>query len=1610
MVTKDFDVLYEVDICTDDRGQEQPVTVGWGRKETQFHGKVGKAEARRDPNEKPSRLSEDDDGINRITWKGDAAYFAVSTCKDGRRQLQVYNRDGALLNVSERIECLEHSAAWKPSGRVIASTEKLAHKHDVVFFERNGLRLHEFALASNIVKVHGLAWNADSTVLAVVNVKTFDDGQEELCIDLWSDKNYHWYLKQELRGSALGNCEPLRAVYWDPEQSLTIYLLTDSAVTCLRLNSEPCVATLSSPDSNSTANVIDNAAILSTPFRFANVPPPMSQYTLPTTMPVRHVVMAGFDCGNDFAAVGSDGQTIWLWTAQPARCVAEARPPILVTTISLGNVETDDPVLRRASIRQLAWVSGRRIVALASAGDGSGSTRDLLLEISLESHSEGPAHAVANARVINALTEFDKDAYCNYPLARLAHCQNAGSTIVENTQGQLFEVCGWLGSGDLHIAKLGSDLASFCPIFDAVSLPSADSDGNGSERFAVVGLSFRQQLCVYDHIIATGCSSFSLRPDYLMFTTSQHTLRFVPVDQQFLAARLPEQATSKFDESLRRLERGSTIVLSLPTLDRVVLQMPRGNLETIRPRALTLTSIRSWIDAGDYRSAFMACRVNRVDMNILYDYAPESFIEHVKDFVDQVDNVDYLNLFVSDLKDVDVTKTLYLTQSAAAVDGNADDQTYEAAGKTNRICAKVREALDAKDAKRYTPVIFTTYVRQHPPDIESALSRMVPMTVQERESALTYLLFLVDVNRVYDAALGLYDLTLALWVAQKSQRDPREYLAYLSELKALEPEAYRRFRIDKDLGRNERALANLVECHKGSTEGGEQRQKYWDELVVFVQAHELHTQALERLDGCPSEYATMSCLNGQRMEARKWYADAGAAYLLGNDIRSAVEAFRLAGMWRQALTLATRHRSKFGSQTVLDLADSVASILHDRRQFLEAAQVLLDYTPDHERAVDYLIEGWHWQEALRVIYHRGRDDLIETTLIPGLQEAYSNMLADFEEATTALNEKLRRLKELRAKPALMSAMDLFTAPDENLDNVDVKSDTTSMASVFTTFTGTTTAANSHLTGGTRRTVRTTKNSRREKRKKIRGKKGTIYEESYLIDSIRRMIKKISGQTKDVKEAALVLIEFQLNREARRLQQEFGRLVDLVDDNINWVFDEARDIPLVEIDAQEYGADETGGGVEMQPKHQKPPRLEKLWNWDKSNMAPSSDNGSGDSGDGSERPNLQGIFAEYERLFEHAMRHTLSQFEQLFGSIAQPSWTAVGWLLDKGETSNTPRASVVKPPESSEIFNDLDRGTMAADAPRRFEPFEDILRAFGLVGRDGITVAGGELPGNMTIIDSQHHDINKQIDHINPVYGAGTPVDPISAHDLRKYILKPRDSLGPTLAGKADPKAGWPVASTGDVALSDPLMGRVDLVKTRLPNSIFDEGVISSMHKPLTGMIDQMWNELVVDKIDYALDELGHLIIGHRSDGDDSGGFGMSSVKITSVERDGITKTKIVETLPDGRTRVTEKEYSANTQGPYPRSTPSMDGINGWPTNIPSTEDRTTRNVLPDGNIEIVKTIILDNGTRVTTTTRGPPGLPDIPPTKGLGDTAGGNTDQLTGQQGLLSRIKRFIGL
>lgn len=193
---------------------DAPIDVGWGSKETQFHGSIGRAHLHHPSPPAPTHTQDDsahadaDNDLPRITWRGDGAFFAVSTRSSSptaQRAIRVYSSTGRLQSTSEHTQGLGACIAWRPNGGLIASTRNEDRPggkdvHDVVFFERNGLRHGEFGLRWPTAKdgsvgfVKDLLWSPDSAVLAVWVVHTKEN--EGDTVQLWTTGNYHWCVRQ----------------------------------------------------------------------------------------------------------------------------------------------------------------------------------------------------------------------------------------------------------------------------------------------------------------------------------------------------------------------------------------------------------------------------------------------------------------------------------------------------------------------------------------------------------------------------------------------------------------------------------------------------------------------------------------------------------------------------------------------------------------------------------------------------------------------------------------------------------------------------------------------------------------------------------------------------------------------------------------------------------------------------------------------------------------------------------------------------------------------------------------------------------------------------------------------------------------------------------------------------------------------------------------------------------------------------------------------------------------------------------------------------------------------------------------------------------------------
>ncbi len=147
----------------------------------------------------------------------------------------------------------------------------------------------------------------------------------------------------------------------------------------------------------------------------------------------------------------------------------------------------------------------------------------------------------------------------------------------------------------------GGVFPEFCLLTRAVPSSSTTAD---SPQCLYIGLGARGKLYVTGRghepkVLASNATSFTIASGFVIYTTNAHDAWFVPLNvlPSVLSVTEDELKSMANTWETRKAERGSRIVMAVPSSMSLVLQMPRGNLETINPRPLVMEVVKQDLDA-----------------------------------------------------------------------------------------------------------------------------------------------------------------------------------------------------------------------------------------------------------------------------------------------------------------------------------------------------------------------------------------------------------------------------------------------------------------------------------------------------------------------------------------------------------------------------------------------------------------------------------------------------------------------------------------------------------------------------------------------------------------------------------------------------------------------------------------------------------------------------------------------------------------------------------------------------------------------------------------------------------------------------------------------------
>jgi elongator complex protein 1 len=131
--------------------------------------------------------------------------------------------------------------------------------------------------------------------------------------------------------------------------------------------------------------------------------------------------------------------------------------------------------------------------------------------------------------------------------------------------------------------------------------------GSSSPIFVGLSSTGRLHICSTSgghHVLGTNVTSFTCASDFIIYTTFAHEAHFASVSDVVTllssgdVAKVAGSQSQMPEWEKRRIERGARIVCAVPSALALVLQMPRGNLETIAPRPMVMAVVKRDIAAS----------------------------------------------------------------------------------------------------------------------------------------------------------------------------------------------------------------------------------------------------------------------------------------------------------------------------------------------------------------------------------------------------------------------------------------------------------------------------------------------------------------------------------------------------------------------------------------------------------------------------------------------------------------------------------------------------------------------------------------------------------------------------------------------------------------------------------------------------------------------------------------------------------------------------------------------------------------------------------------------------------------------------------------------------
>ncbi|CAG9816807.1 unnamed protein product [Phaedon cochleariae] len=633
---------------------------------------------------------------------------------------------------------------------------------------------------------------------------------------------------------------------------------------------------------------------------------------------------------------------------------------------------------------------------------------------------------------------------------------------------------------------------------------------NDSEVHFECALSKNREFFLNDDLVCTGVTSFFIFKDYLMFTH---------VNCKLYCMRLKDSHgfCSNMDLSKifsREIETGGRIVTCNNTLPpQIILQLPRGNLESIGCKLMTIDVVEGMLQQNNWKAALNILRTEKVNWNVLIDLNPTRFCEHIGDFVEAARNSAVLSSIVTDFN---LTENCfqtfyknYLTKALPAPKYNK-----------RKIVENILEYLVSTDCLNNLACIIAIQLKHI--SLKSALKSIKDIFEADPEKyesvcskAINQLLIQEHFKDVLNATFCFFNLEFLSLVYHNSTEDPKVYEPELANLRKMLP-VEQRFHMCLKGNDLKKSVKYVLRCPAFS-------EKY---ISDFILNNKLEEEAYFSVKPFHEHCKLVTRLFAKRLSLQQKYIEAGLILKRSELLEEALIQYTNALEWREVLGLMTL--LKFNEERKnLTLYDLSQRLLRANRVD-DAVIVIEHYLKDYEKAILTLVEYKSFRKAVCVAHSYGAIEITNDTVIPQLENYVSDLIEKISGFNQTFSSYASRLETVRQEKKIKlenASLGIYEGDD------DLYSESGSTISSL---------GSSRATSRSRGSTASSKNRRKEERKKIDLREGGYYEDIALIRALHILYTETFKFGQEVREICLIT-EYTNLEMFRRLHDDLKHL-------------------------------------------------------------------------------------------------------------------------------------------------------------------------------------------------------------------------------------------------------------------------------------------------------------------------------------------------------------------------------------------------------------------------------------------------------------------------------------